>query len=215
MSDKERKLESLDHWSWMWSPKKARIGAVGILGADGIAHGSTEAAMTLSDYWKPRFEGVEVNDDHGSTLLDFAQQCPEGINWDMTREMLEGAIATREDTAPGPDGIPFSACKHRGPEIVDRLYRAFQALSRGERPNHEFNFAKMAFLLKSQPDPGEVPCREPGDMRTLSLSNTDHKLWATLLFSPLTMVAAQVCHVSQQGGMKLRSLQACLLELGS
>ena len=79
-----------------------------------------ESGMRLCAYWgKKIFEARVEGERHlcHETILRYVQTAPDDIQWRTDRHEFDGMIATEQESAPGPDGIPgsqflFNACKH-------------------------------------------------------------------------------------------------------
>ena len=111
------------------------------------------------------------------------------------------------DSAPGPDGLPYSIWKHTASTLAEFLWAALQALLAGAPPPPGFNSSILVFLAKG-PDPtnSTTTTRTPSCTRPLNLSNSDQKILAKLLDSVLAPFAAQMVHPAQHGSLKGRSI---------
>ena len=69
----------------------------------------------------------------------------------------------------------------------------------------------MIIILKDTPEVGETQCRKAGNLRILSLSNTDQKIMSTAVSIPFANLATVSCDAAQSGGMRGRRLDDCLL----
>ena len=121
-AEKEKKLSALDRWSWIWSPKRSRIGAIAILGPDGTALCGDHAASELRRHWQPLFQGSGIDDAEADLLLAHAQTCPDHIDWAISYNDFLNIIPMKKDTCPGPDGILFSAYRAAGDSVSCRWY---------------------------------------------------------------------------------------------
>ena len=67
-----------------------------------------ESGMRLCTFWCKVFESRSEGERHHSheTLLEYVQKAPEDIQWVIDKREFDEIIATKKESAPGPDGIP-------------------------------------------------------------------------------------------------------------
>ena len=68
-----------------------------------------ESGTRLCSYWGRIFESRTEDDRHHAyeTILEFVQKAPEDVQWSMDKQEFDKMIATKKESAPGPDGIPY------------------------------------------------------------------------------------------------------------
>ena len=106
------------------------------------------------------------------------------------KELLNTLKSTK-DSAPGPDGIPYSYLKFFWQDYGPLLLEAWKfSLVTGSLPqSHKVSYLKLI------PKPGK-DSRKISNLRPITLSNTDHKLITKSYSRRLTEVAAAV--ISQE-----------------
>ena len=142
-----------------------------------------DIAMACERYWRQVFEEkpCDLQVLHGWAREDL-QPLPD-FDWAVTFDDVSMAIALAEDSAPGPDGIPYSAYKHVS-FAADIVYRALESIAHSPTSPApaDFNFAIMVLLGKKSSGvaPGGVGSfYKPGDTRPLSIVNTDNRIMAS------------------------------------
>ena len=69
--------------------------------------------------------------------LRYVQQAPDDIGWTIDKTKLDDLLALKKDSAPGPDGIPYGACRCAGGLGSQFLFNAYRALLEGGAvPDH-------------------------------------------------------------------------------
>ena len=119
-------------------------------------------------------------DEHGEDMLRNVQSAAEGIVWDVSREEFEELLATKRESAPGPDRHPYSTRRNTGGTGKRFLFEAYQYLFRGGHPPTDFAARRTVFIRKST-DVDEVAqlIRAPDAVRSLMLCNCDCKIITT------------------------------------
>ena len=101
----------------------------------------------------------------------------------ITVEELGLVLDSCEDSAPGPDGIPYSILKHFWQDFGPVLVRAWEFSLKIKQlpPSHKQSYLRL--IPKAGKDLSKI-----GNWRPITLSNTDHKLITKLLSRRLTTV---------------------------
>ena len=75
-----------------------------------------ESVRRLCEYWRTVFQARVDGLRHHQyeDILRFVQKAPDDIPWTIDRTEFDELIAMRKDSAPGPDGIPYGACRCAG-----------------------------------------------------------------------------------------------------
>ncbi len=123
-------------------------------------------------------------------------------------------MAQPRDSAPGPDGIPYSAWRTAGPAFYDIMFSAFSSFISGACLPEGFNACNLAFIPKGDdPHDDRLVARTPATTRPISLSNTDNKFFALAINRPLAEAARVTVHPRQRGFVQGRSLVDNVLEV--
>lgn len=139
-------------------------------------------------------------------MLEYAVPLPKTVSQTVTFEQFVTVVHNTRDTAPGPDGLPYSAWTNAGVSVLRVLYEAYLWLLSGSvyREWHaELNDSIMVFLDKLAKTEDKAP-RGPKDTRALSLSNTDCKNLSLGLAYPLKVGATLAIYEGSRGFIKGR-----------
>ena len=115
----------------------------------------------------------------------------DNASWTLEREHVLESMRRSHETAPGPDGIPYSAYKKLGNYAVEYLFDAAEDLQEADQsPSPCFNHAILCCLPKTaaRTDPVHGNVHTPEQTRPLSIVNTDNRLVANayrLLLEPI------------------------------
>ena len=110
----------------------------------------------------------------------------------ITLEELTTVLNSCNDSAPGPDGIPYSILKHFWQDFGPVLIKAWEFSLEIKQlpPSHKQSYLRL--IPKARKD-----LRKIGNWRPITLSNTDHKLITKLLSIRLTR-AVETCIGNEQ-----------------
>ena len=141
--------------------------------------GQKEIEDTIVDFYKTLYENyekghlrdIDISDDFFKNLQPVTGDDEEEVVNQIGLEELGRTLAGCKDSAPGPDGIPYSFYKALwrwvGPLILDAWN---YTISTGKLcPSHKVSFLKLL------PKPGKDP-KKLTNWRPITLSNCDHKL---------------------------------------
>jgi hypothetical protein len=176
----------------------------------------TQAAAYLAQYWRQVFargRTIQAACDH---LLDHVPRDLPDYDWSIVVQHFEEAIDHFSSSAPGPDGIPFSALATVGKEFAAVLFEIFSVTGVNyKNVPEDFNEATMVFLPKGTDpnDSGTSAAREPGATRPLTLSNTDSKVFSRVLSFKMAGFATMVVHEAQRGFVRGRYITDNVLEI--
>ena len=72
-----------------------------------------ESGRRLCEYGGTIFQARQEGPRHHQheEILRFVQQAPDDINWTIDQTEFDDLLASKKDSAPGPDGIPYGAFK--------------------------------------------------------------------------------------------------------
>ena len=142
-----------------------------------------EIAETLVTHWDQVFKAKPIDSD---LLTEWLQDQPQifdnSLRWELLLSHVEDAIKYCKDSAPGPDGIPYSAFKNYKQHSALIIYRICSALISGQKPPEEmeFNYAHLICLPKApiDKDPIKGDVYSGATTRPLSLVNTYNRIIA-------------------------------------
>eukprot|EP00959_Pyramimonas_sp_CCMP1952_P069229 1444835-Pyramimonas_sp.AAC.1 len=158
----------------------------------------------------PCLQEVDPLGPHGDQFVSRSHQF---IDWIADRASLAQLVSKKKDTAPGPDGVPYSAWRVAGDIAIDTLHEAFLHLMSGNpQAPQQLNYCRAAFLPKGTIENGGAETRDAAHARMLSLSNSDNKILSSLVARPLNFVAADIVDGSQRGFVAGRSMIDNILE---
>ena len=173
----------------------------------------------LSHYWKKVFTkkatSTSARDTQSRWLADASHDFhpPEQIN--MAKK-IRGAIKHSNNSAAGPDGIPYAAYRTTARLSGEVLTGVLGDLtSEGPWVPESFNVAVMACLPKKPAgtDPIHGDYYTPENTRPLSIVNTDNRLLAAALKRTLEKPADEWVSEAQQGFIPGRSMISNILQV--
>ena len=99
-----------------WRTKKPILSLHAV--TDGNGHpleNEDESGRRLCEYWSKIFEARVPGEQHHcyETILEYVQKTPDDIRWETDKNEFDELLATKE-SAPGPDGIPYSLYRCAG-----------------------------------------------------------------------------------------------------
>ena len=144
---------------------------------------------TVSSFYKSLYENIPTdlsdNEDFFRHIDSVDPQCAAALVSDITLEELAVTLKTCTDSAPGPDGIPYSLIRHYWSTFGPLLLSAWQYSLATESlpPSHKVSYLRL--IPKAGKD-----SRHIGNLRPITLSNTDHKLITKTYSRKLTSMVA-------------------------
>ena len=149
----------------------------------------TEIENEIRKFYKDLYESVPADIDLNADLfrniqpLDQDAAAPMGMS--VTLEELEATLKTCADSAPGPDGIPYSFLRHFWQDFGPLLVSAWNySLTIKELPpSHKVSYLRL--IPKEGKDPKVLT-----NLRPITLSNTDHKLITKTYSKKLTKIVS-------------------------
>jgi endonuclease/exonuclease/phosphatase family metal-dependent hydrolase len=208
------KRESLRRRATAWATSRRRTSTFTILDSRGAPATSTEhSTQLLAEHWGAVFDATPCSRVAQQHILQHVVPAPDDINWRLSREQFIEIAERCSDSAPGPDGIPYSAWVRADPRFIDCVHRAYDELLDGARLPDDFNDAHMVFLPKGEQDGDEHGiARLPESTRPLSLSNAVAKVVASAMNASLSQMAARTVSSRQRGFVRGRHLLDNVLE---
>ena len=141
-----------------------------------IIRGESLIEEEIVRFYKKLYEGTDdtINDDDDAFFLHISEvdrQKANGVTQPLSEAELLGVLGTCKDSAPGPDGIPYSYISGlwhlMGPLIIDAW--RYSLLIGNLAPSHKLSFLKL--IPKAGKD-----LKKLTNWRPITLSNCDHKL---------------------------------------
>ena len=134
------------------------------------------------------------------TILEFVQKAPEDNQWDIDKREFDEMIATKKESAPGPDGIPYSIDRCAGGLRSHSLFNAYESVLEGGAVPTQFAASRTVFIPKSSnvDDKGLI-VRSPHALLPLTLCKCEWKI-----------IAAAICFVLHRYSMRrIHPAQRC------
>ena len=129
-----------------------------------------ESGRRLCEYWGTIFQARQEGPRHfqHEETLRFVQQAPNDINWTIDRAEFDDLLASKKDSAPGPDGIPYGVYRCAGGLGSKFLFNAYQAVLEGRNISDCFAESRTVFIPKTSDtnDLGRI-IRSPDALRPL------------------------------------------------
>ena len=94
-----------------WGPKEPMLCLHAVPAEDGIPiEDEDESGMKLCTSWGKIFDSRAEDKRHHAheTILEYVQKTPEDVQWEIDKREIDEMISTKKESAPGPDGIPYS-----------------------------------------------------------------------------------------------------------
>lgn len=197
------------------APTSRALGISAIIDpSDSTHHDSESAAKILCDYWSDIFTEKLTDERKAFNILQqFALPYPD-TNFYPDFKSFDTTINCTNNSAPGPDGIPYIAWRASPVWVRQLLYRAFIHLMSGRNLPEDFNHAFLWLLPKGDDPADSRRClRHPRDTRPLSGSNTDGKIFASAIDFAFHQHIHSYAHHSQRGFIHGRHLQANIIDI--
>ena len=180
-----------------WWPANRRLQLVGLRinsnGVEAVAADSEQIQEALCEHWSPVYSEKQVDENRALRFLKFYRsKVQDVLSFDQVSlpdlQDCSEAIKRSKDSAPGRDGLPYSAYKaliDTSSEIIFNIISYLAAFPKSVEGSGlykflgEFNVQNVVFAPKGSERGDKVaPTRTPGNLRTIFLSNTDNKLVA-------------------------------------
>jgi hypothetical protein len=157
---------------WRTNVPRARFMHI-ITDEDNIITDDLGMASCIGEHWKKVFQGTDSSERHVHHLQDITAAVPSALGLSDVPFDRDDIIASlrRQDSAPGPDGICYSAWKAAGPVGIDILHGILTDLWQGGSPPPSFRRSLMVFLPKS-----DSQAVGPHELRPLALCDSDYKI---------------------------------------
>ena len=169
------------------------------------APSAEQSARCLFERWQPVFDVQHTDSFAMNTFASFAQNAGQCRVEAPSVEDIEAIIARTNNSAAGPDGVPYAAFRSVKDLAASVLHCAVEAALRGDDLPADMAQSLMMFIPK---DDSENITRAPDAVRPLSLSNSDAKLFAAVINVPLAAIAQLHVAPQQSGFVRGRSMSS-------
>ena len=193
------KQRALEKQLSLWNPiSRAKLLDGLIVGQNTITDFDSIIAE-LGKQWADTFAAKPVADgrlfaEKSRSFFDFASVAPPTVD-DYSR-----FLALAPSSAPGPDGVPYRAWRLAGRAAAVTLWHAGWSLMQGGLLDLDFNNAlQIGISKKALPGDSSGFFREPLDLRSLGLKNSDAKSIGGVATRKLSREAARGLHPFQRG----------------
>ena len=142
------------------------------------------------NYWEDKWKNKHIHNPqllfsiYGKKLL----QQPENITIDFIIDVINNT----NDTAAGPDGIPFAAYRAVAELAAKVLHSAILGMMKGDHPSHSFNAGILHLLPKKNTDRIE-------DTRPLVINNTNNRIIAAVIQKSINGAIESILSNNQNG----------------
>ena len=213
---RRRRREAARARGFPWRLQRRRITLSALRSADGaLVSDVSEVGSLLHSTWQPVHDSRPVDDEQLDYFLGFVPSVPHQIKWELSYDDFRDLLCRLSHSSPGPDGVPYGAWMHAGPVASDVVFRLYLSVLHdgGDLPS-DFNLFRTAFIPKSEffEDEAVVSC-DADKLRLIACSNTDAKLLALCLNSPMSELCARVVSPQQRGFVSGRAAHDNIIEL--
>jgi hypothetical protein len=158
-------------------------------------------AKHIRDHWKEVFQSTSQCPLHENSMHTLVSYVPEatGVCNDPFDEDDIAHSLRRHDTAPGPDGVCYSAWKAAGKDGIQVLLNIALGMWNGDPAPASFRQSLMVFLPKS-----DAVALSPSELRPLSLCDVDYKIIMGCINHRLAMLLPDFVDDRQRGFMRQR-----------
>ena len=167
-----------------------------------------ESGRRLCECWWSIFQARVEGPRHHQyeNILRYVQKAPDDIRWTIDRTEFDELIASKKDSAPGPDGIPYGAYKCAVGLGSQFLFQRLKYLLEGSTIPDCFAESRTVSIPKTSDidDNGRI-IRSPDALRPLTLCNFE---FLTSYFCIETTALAHVACAPQEAGVLLTDFAA-------
>jgi len=189
----------------------------------------SDMASALRDHWGETFTAKGIDEHHLKTWLDEDAEARshDGPSHESMKALkvrkrdVRKALKLSNNSAPGPDGIPYGAWRSLGDLAVTAIHDAFSGLSSDngqelmQRDYPNFNESLLFFLKKKPVDATEdgVEVYDPEGVRPLNVTNADNRLIASAVRLVIEPVLGNLITDDQRGFITGRSMLSNLIDV--
>jgi len=203
--------------SRLWVPIGKQLVLNGLRVGTQTIRDPTDMMSALGQHWSSTFAEKNVDLSGAEEFLQkFAKPFELSRVSPPSRFDIIEFLSQVSDSAPGPDGIPYSAWKAAGKVGVETLYQICLSLQSGASPPVFFNASLILFLTKGESELDSVEViRSCMDTRPISLKNADNKIVTSVEIRCMRAGAQSSTHKTQNGFVPGRIFLNNVLDLDS
>ena len=182
-----------------WRSKKPMLCLHAVTDKDG--HPLENEDESLCEYWAKIFEARIEGERHHchEIILGYVQKAPDDIRWEIDRHEFDELMATKWESAPGPDGIPYSICRCAGGLGSEFLNNVYKHVIEGGPVPALFAASRTVFISKSSDVYNSRRLvRSPEVLRPLTLCSCDAKILTTAICRGIPWYTMRCVHPSQR-----------------
>jgi hypothetical protein len=194
--------------AWRKAGRRLSLNAVRNEAGD-IITDPAEAARFLQGHWQGVFDHRPIDEDLADQAIALTTPFDPMHCWTIKPESFLHIVSAAKASAPGPDGIPYSAYKAIRETAAPIFHEAFHFYLGGEPLPTGFNDSHLVFIPKGEEALNDIDgstARSPANTRPISLGNTDNKIFAGAINHVLAGATAKVIGQYQQGFIRGRSI---------
>ena len=208
----EKRKDNLVRELMVHNPKRRRLGIGAVRKEDGnVINDRDESMDYLGKFWGKKFEASQIEEDSAKNFVQrFARKFPE-TTWTMGWLAFMSLMASLKNSAPGPDGIPYSGWNINWHAQIS-LFLAYMTWINTGYVTFLFNVAYLWLLPKTSPCDGYF---SPGDTRPLTGSNCDAKVLAMALAESINLVINNWAIGCQRGFIRSRCMLDNVIDIES
>jgi hypothetical protein len=171
----------------------------------GITKDTSKIKTEITDFYRNLYEkGGTPNIDN--TFYQYIEKIPSEITSSLTspltKEQLFNTLKTCKDSAPGPDGIPYSYYKSYWHIFGDLLVQVWNDSIR----KNQLPLSHRSFILRLLPKQGK-DLTKISNWMPITLSNCDHKLITKCYAKRFTNILKTFLHPSQTAYLPGKQIQ--------
>jgi endonuclease/exonuclease/phosphatase family metal-dependent hydrolase len=200
-----------------WRPFGRTLVLTGVITNEGVVRDPCGKASALGSSWARTFAEKEFLDSKVRGFLDkYARPYELSTVTFPSVEAIIAFLVRAKDSAPGPDGLPYSAWLFAGEEAAITLYKIIVHMHNGFTMPLAFYQSLGVFPPKgeNEDDENEVN-RQPENTRPLNLKNTDNKTITGAVMDGYRRAMKSSTHKSQRGFVPDRHLIENVIDLDS
>jgi hypothetical protein len=168
---------------------------------DTILTSDLDMASRIRMHWQKVFQVNVNNQQHTNDMHTLANLVPEATGVSLDPFDIDDITISlrRHDSAPGPDGLCYSAWRAAGEHGQLALLDTALSMWNGALPPASFSKSLMVFLPKS-----DEQNLAPDELRPLSLCDTDYKVIMGCINHRLALMLPDFVDDRQRGFLKSR-----------
>ena len=129
---------------------------------------------------------TSIPNDRAQIILSFVQPSLRDLTWTVGLDEFEELLASKRESAPGPDGSPNSVYRSAGGIGAKFLFATYLATLQGKALPVGSGASRIVFIPKtSEANAQGLLIRSPESLRPLTLCNCDCKILAAAMCSGL------------------------------